>query len=183
MGPKPPGGGDRTRGRPFLALEAIGRSRRAVMWLVVGGGVMMVDRAPTIWLKEGKPRQGRGQASHRATYETHRQPRCGGEEEGGKQTSKRTTRGNRTKKGAGAGPPHDHYHVPCACCSHVHAVHAGCRRRESRGRVGCGVWAGRRRRRERVLGMMIMMRRTTDEKAWPTKESSTKTRQTVGQAH
>ena len=99
-----------------------------------------------------------------ATRETYRQPRCGGEEEGGKQTSKRTTRGNRTRKGAGARPPHDHYHVPCASCSHVDALHAGCYRRERAGRC-CVVWVGNGGEGESVLRMMMMMR-TTDEKAW-----------------
>jgi hypothetical protein len=53
MGPKPPGGGDRTRGRPLLASEAGGRSGRAVMWLIVGWGFMMIDRASSN-LAEGR---------------------------------------------------------------------------------------------------------------------------------
>jgi hypothetical protein len=73
-------------------------------------------------------------------------------------------RGNRTRKGAGAGPPHEHHHVPCACCNHVHAVHAGCCRREGRGGVGCGVWAGKGAEGESVLRMMMM--RTTDGQPW-----------------
>ena len=60
MGPKPPGGGYRTRRGPLLAWEAGGRSRRAVMWLVVGGGVMMVDRAPTDLAEGGQTRAGEG---------------------------------------------------------------------------------------------------------------------------
>ena len=92
----------------------------------------MIDRACSSLAEGGQGRQGWGRVSYRATHETHRQPQCVGEEEGGKQRSRRMTRGNCTTKGAGARPPHDHYHVPCACCSHVHAVHAGCCRRESR---------------------------------------------------
>lgn len=60
VGPKPPGGGDRTRRRPLLASEAMGRSRRAVMLLVVGGGVMMVGRAPTDLVEGGQSTAGEG---------------------------------------------------------------------------------------------------------------------------
>ena len=120
----------------------------------------MIDRACSSLAEGGQGRQGWGRVSYRATHETHRQPRCVVEEEGGKQTSKRTTRGNHTRKGGGQ-PPHEHHHVPCAC-SHVDAVHAGCRRQEGREMLLCCV-GGKGRRS--VLRMM-MMRRTTDEKAW-----------------
>ena len=118
---------------------------------------MMIARASSSLAEGGQSTAGEGAGSFRAVHETHRQPRCVGEEEGCKQTSRRTTRGNRTRKGGGAWPPHEHHHVPCACCNHVHAVHAGCCRREGRGGVGCVVWAGRRRR-ERVLRVMMMRR-------------------------
>jgi hypothetical protein len=127
------------------------------MLVKAGGGVMMIARASSSLAEGGQSTAGEGAGSFRAVHETHRQPRCVGEEEGCKQTSRRTTRGNRTRKGGGAWPPHEHHHVPCACCNHVHAVHAGCCRREGRGGVGCVVWAGRRRR-ERVLRVMMMRR-------------------------
>jgi hypothetical protein len=128
---------------------------------------MMVARASGSLAEGRRGRQGRGRASYRAMHETHRQPRCVGEEEGGKQRSGGATRGNRTRKGAGVRPPHHHYHVHCACCSHVDALHAGCCRLERAGRC-CVVWAGKGGEGDR---MMMRRRRTTDGKAWLTGQS------------
>ena len=49
---------DRTRGRLLLASEAMGRSRRAILLLVVGGWVMIIGR-DTTGLAEGWQSHGR----------------------------------------------------------------------------------------------------------------------------
>ena len=60
VGLKPPGGGDRTRRRSLLACEARGRSRRAVMLQMVGGGVMMIGRASGSMAEGGQRTAGEG---------------------------------------------------------------------------------------------------------------------------
>ena len=92
---------------------------------------MIIDRASSSLAERGQRMAGEGAG---ITQGDARDPQAASvrrrEEGGGKQTSGRTTRGSRTRKGAVAWPPHDHHHVPCACCNHVHAVQAGCCRRE-----------------------------------------------------
>ena len=48
--------------RPLFAWEAMGRSRRAVMLLMVGGGVMMIGRATTGLAEGGQSSAGTGAA-------------------------------------------------------------------------------------------------------------------------
>ena len=89
---------------------------------------------------------------------------------------------SRTRKWGGAGPNHTGTTTYLsACCSSRRC--RPCWLSSSREQVELlFVWAGRcRRRRERVLRMMIMMRRTgLLVKTRPTKASSTKTRQHSG---